>query len=144
MELFSLDLPTKAMAHYGGGGGYGGRQDDYSSRRGGGGGGYGGGGGGYGGGGFGGGGFRGGGGGGGGGDRMGALGAGLRNINWDMDSLPKFEKVRIHHAYAPFVEIISVVKFEYSGFYFAAEIVHSAYACFASITGPMEEGTVSF
>lgn len=81
------------MSHYGGGGGggggYGGRQDDYSSRRGGGGGGYGGGGGGYGGGG----GFGGGGGRGGGGDRMGALGANLRTINWDLDTLPKFEKV---------------------------------------------------
>ncbi|CAM9769928.1 unnamed protein product [Ascophyllum nodosum] len=83
------------MSYYngggGGGGGYG-RQDDYSSRRGGGG--YGGGGGGgYGGGG--GGGYGGGGGGfrgGGGGDRMGGLGAGLRNINWDLDTLPKFEK----------------------------------------------------
>ncbi|KAM0348658.1 hypothetical protein ACHAPU_004093 [Fusarium lateritium] len=63
-----------------GGGGYGGRSN---------GGGYGGGGGGgYGGGG----GFGGGGGGFGGGDRMGALGAGLKNQEWDFNSLPKFEK----------------------------------------------------
>ncbi|KAF5666397.1 ATP-dependent RNA helicase DBP2 [Fusarium heterosporum] len=61
-----------------GGGGYGGRSN---------GGGYGGGGGGYGGGGFGG-----GGGGFGGGDRMGALGSGLKNQEWDLNALPKFEK----------------------------------------------------
>ncbi|WPJ63797.1 hypothetical protein SMAC4_02116 [Sordaria macrospora] len=94
----------------GGGGGYGGRggggggysngydrngagySNNYSSHGGsngysGGGGGYGGGGGGYGGGG--GGGY---GGGGGGGDRMSALGAGLQKQDWDMGTLPKFEK----------------------------------------------------
>ncbi|KAK0637234.1 Phosphomethylpyrimidine kinase-domain-containing protein [Bombardia bombarda] len=60
----------------GGGGGYGGGSNGYS---GGGGGGYGGGGGG---------GF----GGGGGGDRMSNLGAGLQKQDWDMGSLPKFEK----------------------------------------------------
>ncbi|KAK3296304.1 P-loop containing nucleoside triphosphate hydrolase protein [Chaetomium fimeti] len=64
----------------GGGGGYGGGGGGY----GGGGGGYGGGGGGYGGGG--------GGYGGGGGDRMSNLGAGLQKQNWDLDTLPKFEK----------------------------------------------------
>ncbi|CAM9620693.1 unnamed protein product, partial [Phaeothamnion confervicola] len=87
------------------GGGYGGdsRYGDDSSRRSyggggggghhGGGGGYGGGGGGYGGGGGGGfGGGRGGGFGGGGGDRMSALGAGLRNIDWDHTQLSVFEK----------------------------------------------------
>ncbi|KAJ5666909.1 ATP-dependent RNA helicase dbp2 [Penicillium macrosclerotiorum] len=51
--------------------------------------GYGGGGGGYGGGGYGG---RGGGYGGGGGDRMSNLGAGLKNQEWDLSTLPKFEK----------------------------------------------------
>ncbi|KAL3602401.1 ATP-dependent RNA helicase dbp2 [Fusarium poae] len=51
--------------------------------------GYGGGGGGYGGGGYGGGGGF---GGGAGGDRMGALGSGLKNQEWDINSLPKFEK----------------------------------------------------
>ncbi|CAF3511586.1 ATP-dependent RNA helicase dbp2 [Fusarium graminearum] len=61
------------------GGGFGGR----SNGNGYGGGGYGGGGGGYGGGGF---------GGGAGGDRMGALGSGLKNQEWDINSLPKFEK----------------------------------------------------
>ncbi|CAG8071271.1 unnamed protein product [Penicillium salamii] len=73
----------------GGGGGYGGgRGGGYS-----GGGGYGGGGGGYGGGGGGYGGGGGGyGGGGAGGDRMSNLGAGLKNQDWDIDSLPKFEK----------------------------------------------------
>ncbi|KAG8357115.1 ATP-dependent RNA helicase DBP2 [Fusarium venenatum] len=56
--------------------------------------GYGGGGGGYGGGGYGGGGggYGGGFGGGAGGDRMGALGSGLKNQEWDINSLPKFEK----------------------------------------------------
>ena len=64
----------------GGGGGYGGGRS------------YGGGGGGYGGGG-GRGGYGGGGGGyGGGGDRMGRLGDNLRNIDWDLSQLPKFEK----------------------------------------------------
>ncbi|KAM0249803.1 hypothetical protein ACHAP5_002672 [Fusarium lateritium] len=72
----------------GGGGGYGGRSN---------GGGYGGGGGGFGGGGYGGGGGGGYGGGGGfgggaGGDRMGALGAGLKNQDFDLSTLPKFEK----------------------------------------------------
>ncbi|KKY27305.1 putative atp-dependent rna helicase dbp2 [Diplodia seriata] len=62
----------------GGGGGYGG-SNGYSGGGGGyGGGGYGGGGGGY--------------GGGGGGDRMSNLGAGLKQQNWDINSLPKFEK----------------------------------------------------
>ncbi|QPC60218.1 hypothetical protein HYE67_002449 [Fusarium culmorum] len=61
------------------GGGFGGR----SNGNGYGGGGYGGGGGGYGGGGF---------GGGAGGDRMGALGSGLKNQEWDINTLPKFEK----------------------------------------------------
>ncbi|RGP63107.1 ATP-dependent rna helicase dbp2 [Fusarium sporotrichioides] len=61
------------------GGGFGGR----SNGNGYGGGGYGGGGGGYGGGGF---------GGGAGGDRMGALGSGLKNQEWDVNTLPKFEK----------------------------------------------------
>lgn len=64
----------------GGGGGYGGDR----------GGGYGGGG--YGGGGYGGGGYGGSGGYGGGGDRMGALGQGLKEQQWDLDALPKFEK----------------------------------------------------
>lgn len=61
-----------------GGGGYGGRGNGngYSG----------------GGGGFGGGGFGGGYGGGAGGDRMGALGAGLKNQEWDVNTLPKFEK----------------------------------------------------
>ncbi|SPJ81958.1 probable RNA helicase dbp2 (DEAD box protein) [Fusarium torulosum] len=72
----------------GGGGGYGGRSNGggYGGGGGGGfgGGGYGGGGGGYGGGG----GF----GGGAGGDRMGALGAGLKNQDFDLSTLPKFEK----------------------------------------------------
>ncbi|RBR13991.1 uncharacterized protein FIESC28_07957 [Fusarium coffeatum] len=63
------------------GGGYGGRSN--GNGYGGGGGGYGGGGGGYGGGGY---------GGGAGGDRMGALGSGLKNQEWDVNSLPKFEK----------------------------------------------------
>ncbi|RSL48225.1 ATP-dependent RNA helicase DBP2 [Fusarium sp. AF-6] len=68
-----------------GGGGYGGRNNGYGN-----GGGYGGGGGG---GGYGGGGYGGGyGGGGGGGDRMGALGAGLKQQEWDVSTLPKFEK----------------------------------------------------
>ncbi|KAL1622401.1 ATP-dependent RNA helicase dbp2 [Diplodia seriata] len=63
----------------GGGGGYGGGSNGYSGGGGGyGGGGYGGGGGGY--------------GGGGGGDRMSNLGAGLKQQNWDINSLPKFEK----------------------------------------------------
>ncbi|KAJ5273126.1 RNA helicase (Dbp) [Penicillium angulare] len=90
---------------YGGGGGYQRGGDSYRSRNGGGGGGYenghsnggggygGGGGGGYGGGrggGFGGGG--GGFGGGAGGDRMSNLGAGLKKQDWDMDTLPKFDK----------------------------------------------------
>ncbi|KAM0442045.1 hypothetical protein ACHAQK_004986, partial [Fusarium lateritium] len=66
----------------GGGGGYGGRSN--GGGYGGGGGGFGGGGGGYGGGG----GF----GGGAGGDRMGALGAGLKNQDFDLSTLPKFEK----------------------------------------------------
>ncbi|KAI1061753.1 ATP-dependent RNA helicase dbp2 [Fusarium irregulare] len=61
------------------GGGYGGRSNGN---------GYGGGGGGYGGGGYGGGGY----GGGAGGDRMGALGSGLKNQEWDVSALPKFEK----------------------------------------------------
>ncbi|GKU16075.1 unnamed protein product [Fusarium langsethiae] len=61
------------------GGGFGGR----SNGNGYGGGGYGSGGGGYGGGGF---------GGGAGGDRMGALGSGLKNQEWDVNTLPKFEK----------------------------------------------------
>ncbi|PYI22046.1 putative RNA helicase [Aspergillus violaceofuscus CBS 115571] len=86
----------------GGGGGY--QRDSYRSRGGGGGygngggysgggGGYGGGGGGgYGGGGYGGGGYGGGRGGAAGGDRMSNLGAGLKKQEWDMDSLPKFEK----------------------------------------------------
>ncbi|SPB48475.1 unnamed protein product [Aspergillus niger] len=99
------------MSSYGGGGGY--QRDSYRSRNGGGGGGYGngngysngggygggGGGGGYGGGGYGGGGYggggyggRGGGAGGAGGDRMSNLGAGLKKQEWDLDSLPKFEK----------------------------------------------------
>ncbi|KAL6364988.1 hypothetical protein LRP88_00963 [Fusarium phalaenopsidis] len=65
-----------------GGGGYGGRNNGYGN-----GGGYGGGGGGgYGGGGYG------GGYGGGGGDRMGGLGAGLKQQEWDVSTLPKFEK----------------------------------------------------
>ncbi|KAH7241030.1 ATP-dependent RNA helicase DBP2 [Fusarium redolens] len=61
-----------------GGGGYGGRgnANGYSG----------------GGGGFGGGGFGGGYGGGAGGDRMGALGAGLKNQEWDINTMPKFEK----------------------------------------------------
>ncbi|EXL81796.1 ATP-dependent RNA helicase DBP2 [Fusarium oxysporum f. sp. conglutinans race 2 54008] len=67
-----------------GGGGYGGRGNGYGNGNG-----YGGGGGG---GGFGGGGFGGGYGGGAGGDRMGALGAGLKNQEWDVSTLPKFEK----------------------------------------------------
>ncbi|GLA46166.1 ATP-dependent RNA helicase dbp2 [Aspergillus niger] len=97
------------MSSYGGGGG-GYQRDSYRSRNGGGGGGggygngysngggYGGGGGGYGGGGYGGGGYgggyggRGGGAGGAGGDRMSNLGAGLKKQEWDLDSLPKFEK----------------------------------------------------
>lgn len=65
---------------YGGGGGYGGgRSNGYSNGNGygGGGGGYGGGGGGY---------------GGGGGDRMSALGAGLQKQEWDLSTMPKFEK----------------------------------------------------
>ncbi|KAI8668213.1 ATP-dependent RNA helicase DBP2 [Fusarium keratoplasticum] len=66
---------------HGGGGGYGGRNNGYGN-----GGGYGGGGGGYGGGGYG------GGYGGGGGDRMGGLGAGLKQQEWDVSTLPKFEK----------------------------------------------------
>ncbi|ENH75111.1 ATP-dependent RNA helicase DBP2 [Fusarium oxysporum f. sp. raphani 54005] len=66
-----------------GGGGYGGRGNGYGNGNG-----YGGGGGG----GFGGGGFGGGYGGGAGGDRMGALGAGLKNQEWDVSTLPKFEK----------------------------------------------------
>ncbi|EMT65942.1 ATP-dependent RNA helicase DBP2 [Fusarium oxysporum] len=65
-----------------GGGGYGGRGNGYGNGNG-----YGGGGGG-----FGGGGFGGGYGGGAGGDRMGALGAGLKNQEWDVSTLPKFEK----------------------------------------------------
>ncbi|RAH40531.1 DEAD-box ATP-dependent RNA helicase DBP2 [Aspergillus brunneoviolaceus CBS 621.78] len=94
------------MSSYNGGGGGGGgyQRDSYRSRGGGGGGygngggysggggGYGGGGGGYGGGGYGGGGYGGGRGGAGGGDRMSNLGAGLKKQEWDMDSLPKFEK----------------------------------------------------
>ncbi|KAJ5717041.1 ATP-dependent RNA helicase dbp2 [Penicillium malachiteum] len=87
----------------GGGGGYSRGGDSYRSRGGGGGGyenggGYGGGGGGYGGGGGGYGGGRGGGGGGGGfgggagGDRMSNLGAGLKKQDWDINTLPKFEK----------------------------------------------------
>ncbi|KAL7654008.1 ATP-dependent RNA helicase dbp2 [Aspergillus niger] len=98
------------MSSYGGGGG-GYQRDSYRSRNGGGGGGGGygngysngggyggGGGGGYGGGGYGGGGYgggyggRGGGAGGAGGDRMSNLGAGLKKQEWDLDSLPKFEK----------------------------------------------------
>ncbi|GKZ27328.1 ATP-dependent RNA helicase dbp2 [Aspergillus brasiliensis] len=91
------------MSSYGGGGGY--QRDSYRSRNGGGGGygnsngysnggGYGGGGGGGYGGGYGGGGGygRGGGAGGAGGDRMSNLGAGLKKQEWDLDSLPKFEK----------------------------------------------------
>jgi ATP-dependent RNA helicase DDX5/DBP2 len=95
------------MSSYGGSGGY--QRDSYRSRGGysngysnGGGGGYGGGGGGYGGGyGGGGGGYGGGGYGGGGygrdagaagGDRMSNLGSGLKKQDWDLDSLPKFEK----------------------------------------------------
>ncbi|KAF5648727.1 ATP-dependent RNA helicase DBP2 [Fusarium tjaetaba] len=66
-----------------GGGGYGGRGNGYGNGNG-----YSGGGGG----GFGGGGFGGGYGGGAGGDRMGALGAGLKNQEWDVNALPKFEK----------------------------------------------------
>ncbi|KAH8178678.1 DEAD/DEAH box helicase domain-containing protein [Sarocladium implicatum] len=63
-------------------GGYGGgRSNGYSN-----------GGGGYGGGGYGGGGYGGGGYGGGGGDRMSALGAGLQKQDWDLSTLPKFEK----------------------------------------------------
>ncbi|EHK46590.1 uncharacterized protein TrAtP1_005443 [Trichoderma atroviride] len=90
---------------YGGGGGGGGygrdrgdRGDRGGDRNGHGGGGYGGGRGGFGnghGGGFGGGGYGGGGGGGyggGGGDRMGHLGAGLQRQEWDLSTLPKFEK----------------------------------------------------
>jgi len=65
------------------GGGFGGRSNGNGY-----GGGYGGGGGGYGGGSYGGGGY----GGGAGGDRMGALGSGLKNQEWDVNSLPKFEK----------------------------------------------------
>ncbi|KAF5587346.1 ATP-dependent RNA helicase DBP2 [Fusarium pseudocircinatum] len=65
-----------------GGGGYGGRGNGYGNGNG-----YSGGGGG-----FGGGGFGGGYGGGAGGDRMGALGAGLKNQEWDVSTLPKFEK----------------------------------------------------
>ncbi|KAG7407884.1 ATP-dependent RNA helicase DBP2 [Fusarium oxysporum f. sp. rapae] len=65
-----------------GGGGYGGRGNGYGNGNG-----YSGGGGG-----FGGGGFGGGYGGGAGGDRMGALGAGLKNQEWDVNTLPKFEK----------------------------------------------------
>ncbi|KAF9767296.1 ATP-dependent RNA helicase dbp2 [Fusarium sp. DS 682] len=60
-----------------GGGGYGGRGNGYGNGNG-----YSGGGGGYGGG------Y----GGGAGGDRMGALGAGLKNQEWDVNALPKFEK----------------------------------------------------
>ncbi|KAH7473144.1 ATP-dependent RNA helicase [Fusarium oxysporum f. sp. matthiolae] len=60
-----------------GGGGYGGRGNGYGNGNG-----YGGGGGG----------FGGGYGGGAGGDRMGALGAGLKNQEWDVSTLPKFEK----------------------------------------------------
>ncbi|KAF5971079.1 ATP-dependent RNA helicase DBP2 [Fusarium bulbicola] len=60
-----------------GGGGYGGRGNGYGNGGGGGGGG---------------GGFGGGYGGGAGGDRMGALGAGLKNQEWDVNTLPKFEK----------------------------------------------------
>ncbi|OJJ76490.1 hypothetical protein ASPBRDRAFT_117368 [Aspergillus brasiliensis CBS 101740] len=91
------------MSSYGGGGGY--QRDSYRNGGGGGygnsngysnGGGYGGGGGGgggYGGGYGGGGGYgRGGGAGGAGGDRMSNLGAGLKKQEWDLDSLPKFEK----------------------------------------------------
>ncbi|KAF5683715.1 ATP-dependent RNA helicase DBP2 [Fusarium denticulatum] len=66
-----------------GGGGYGGRGNGYGNGNG-----YSGGGGG----GFGGSGFGGGYGGGAGGDRMGALGAGLKNQEWDVSTLPKFEK----------------------------------------------------
>ncbi|RBA20343.1 ATP-dependent RNA helicase DBP2 [Fusarium proliferatum] len=85
----------------GGGGGYGRDRGDRGGDRGGdrngyGGGGYGGRGNGYGNGngysGGGGGGFGGGYGGGAGGDRMGALGAGLKNQEWDVNTLPKFEK----------------------------------------------------
>ncbi|KAF4945698.1 hypothetical protein FSARC_14387, partial [Fusarium sarcochroum] len=84
-----------------GGGGYGRDRGDRGDRNGHGGGGFGGrsngngygggGGGGYGGGGYGGGG-GGGFGGGAGGDRMGALGSGLKNQEWDINTLPKFEK----------------------------------------------------
>ncbi|CEL01381.1 Putative Phosphomethylpyrimidine kinase [Aspergillus calidoustus] len=94
------------MSSYGGSGGY--QRDSYRSRQNGAGGGGGysngysnGGGGGYGGGGYGGGGYGGGGGGygrgggaagGAGGDRMSNLGAGLKKQDWDLDTLPKFEK----------------------------------------------------
>jgi hypothetical protein len=82
---------------YGGGSSYGGggydRGGDRSGFRGGGGGG----------------GYGGGGGGGGfGGDRMGNLGSGLRQIQWDLSKLPVFEKVRrrvveVAHAWSTFI-----------------------------------------
>ncbi|RKP24517.1 ATP-dependent RNA helicase DBP2 [Syncephalis pseudoplumigaleata] len=78
--------------HSYGGSSYGGGYSSGGSRGGYGGGGYGGGYGGGAGGGYGGGGRYGGGGFSGGGDRMGALGGELRKPNWDMETLPKFEK----------------------------------------------------
>ncbi|KAJ5474389.1 RNA helicase (Dbp) [Penicillium sp. IBT 31633x] len=74
----------------GGDGGYGGGGGGYGGGYGGGGGGYGGGRGGGGGGGYGGGGY--GGGAGAGGDRMSNLGAGLKTQDWDINTMPKFEK----------------------------------------------------
>ncbi|KAJ0417326.1 hypothetical protein BJY00DRAFT_303480 [Aspergillus carlsbadensis] len=97
IEFWSMGLGSgRHSRQNGAGGGGGGYSNGYSN----GGGGYGGGGGGYGGGygggggGYGGGGYGRGGGaaGGAGGDRMSNLGAGLKKQDWDLDSLPKFEK----------------------------------------------------
>ncbi|KAH7173477.1 ATP-dependent RNA helicase dbp-2 [Fusarium flagelliforme] len=78
---YGRDRGDRGGDRNGHGGGFGGRSN--GNGYGGGGGGYGGGGGGYGGGGY---------GGGAGGDRMGALGSGLKNQEWDVSALPKFEK----------------------------------------------------
>ncbi|PIG87034.1 ATP-dependent RNA helicase dbp2 [Aspergillus arachidicola] len=86
---YQRDQRDSYRSRNGGGGGYSnGNSNGYSGGGSGGGGGYGGG---YGGGGYGGG-YGGRGGGAGGGDRMSNLGAGLKKQEWDLDSLPKFEK----------------------------------------------------
>ncbi|KJK61259.1 hypothetical protein P875_00042524 [Aspergillus parasiticus SU-1] len=86
---YQRDQRDSYRSRNGGGGGYSnGSSNGYSGGGSGGGGGYGGG---YGGGGYGGG-YGGRGGGAGGGDRMSNLGAGLKKQEWDLDSLPKFEK----------------------------------------------------